>query len=92
MAKFTVPTKITAPDEIEVKLVREDFYEISNVFRTFFELGLSLTSAITGAILSLDKVSNKYYLALALSAIVTIIFLLLTKQYKTKAYSKAKEK
>jgi hypothetical protein len=92
MAKFNVPTKVTGPDEIEVKLVREDFYEMSNIFRTCFECGLSLTSAIVGAILSINTVSPKYYLALAISGIATIIFLFLTGKYKQKAHARQNEK
>lgn len=85
MAKFNVPTRVTGPDEIEVKLVREDYYEMSNIFRTCFEFGLSLTSAIGGAILSMASVSYKYYLALAISGIATVIFLILTGKFKNKA-------
>lgn len=88
MAKFNVPTKVTGPDEIEVKLVREDYYEMSNIFRTCFEFGLSLTSAIVGAILSMNTVSYKYYLALAISGIATALFLFLTGKFKKKAKAK----
>ncbi|MES2396865.1 MAG: hypothetical protein V4549_12715 [Bacteroidota bacterium] len=92
MAKFNVPTRVTGPDEIEVKLVREDFYEISNIFRTCFEFGLSFTSAIAGAILSLDKVSNKFYLALVICGLATFVFLILTGQFKKKAKAKMEVK
>lgn len=91
MAKFNVETRVTVPDDIEVKLVREDFYEISNIFRTLFEVSLSLTSALVGTMLSLDSVSNKYYYALIISIGGTVTFFLLTRKFKVKAYSKAKE-
>jgi hypothetical protein len=46
MAEFNIETTVTAPDKVEVKLVRADYYETSNIFRTCFEFALAVTSAL----------------------------------------------
>jgi hypothetical protein len=91
MAKFNVPTRVTGPDEIEVKLVREDYYEMSNIFRTCFEFGLSFTSAIFGAIFSMTKVSDKYFIVSTIGGVATIVFLIMTNKFKKKAKAKQTE-
>lgn len=52
MARINIPTKITAPDEIIVNLIREDLLDTSHTFRIFFEICLAITGAIFGCIIS----------------------------------------
>ncbi|MDA3883130.1 MAG: hypothetical protein PF481_07580 [Bacteroidales bacterium] len=88
MAEFNLETTVTAPDKVEVQLVRADYYETSNIFRTCFEFALALTSALTGAILSIDNITNLHWCFLVVSVIATGGFLYLTNSFKKKAHKK----
>ena len=88
MAEFNVETTVSAPDKVEVQLVRADYYETSNIFRTCFEFALTLTSALFGSILSLNTIPNLHWIFLGVSLIATIGFLYLSQKYKTKAHKK----
>jgi len=87
MAKFNVNTTITAPETLNVNLVREDYYKVSNIFRTFFEFSLALTSALIGSIISVDTISNLHWISLGVTVISSIIFLLLAGKYRKDAHS-----
>ena len=41
MAEINIPTTVTAPDQIQVELVRADHVQTTSVFRTFFEVFLA---------------------------------------------------
>jgi len=88
MAEFNVETTISAPDKVEVQFVRADYYETSNIFRTCFEFALALSSALIGAILSLDKVTNLHWIFLVIAVISTGGFLYLTNKFRNKAHKK----
>ena len=41
-----IKTTVTVPDEISIALIRADYYQVSNIFRIFFEVFLACSSAI----------------------------------------------
>lgn len=88
MAEFNVETTVSAPDKVEVQLVRADFYETSNIFRTCFEFALALTSALVGSVLSLKTITNLHWIFLTISVLATAGFLYLTDKYRKKAHRK----
>lgn len=85
MARIDIKTKISAPDEIEIPLVRADYKETSNIFRLFFEIFLSLFSAFIGVVCSIDKVTKLHYLLLFISFIFGLSFLILSIKYSGKS-------
>lgn len=78
MAKLNVNAKITAPETINIPLVRADVLHVSTTFRVCFEVGLALTSALLGYVLSLKEVLPIHWIFLAVSGAATIAFLILT--------------
>lgn len=85
MANLKIPTQLKGPDKIEVQLVRADYLETSNVFRTLFEVFLSLTFTIIGVVLSIESTKLIHILFLAVTGITTIAFLILTLNFYNKA-------
>ena len=55
MARINVRASVSAPEEINIPLVRADVAANCNIFRTFFEVFLALFSTIFGYALSLPK-------------------------------------
>lgn len=89
MTKISIPTKIDIPDIIEVRLVREDTLETSNIFRIMFEISLALFGGVFGFFLSSKDLTFIHYFLFFLLLFSSIIFLLLTNRYTNK--SKIKE-
>ena len=83
-----VNTKVSAPQEVEVHLVRGDLYETSNIFRTCFEVSLAITATLFGVVLTLSDPVMVYILFLILMFLASIAFLILTWVYKKKAFKK----
>ena len=95
MAKIDINTNVQAPDEITINLVREDYLQTSNTYRTFFEVCLAVTAAIIGNLLSFEKISEVpiiNWIFLALMILGSIAFIVLTISNFTKAKSKITEK
>jgi len=78
MANLKVNAKITAPENIEIPLVRADVLRVSTTFRVCFEVALALTSALLGHIFSLQVVLPIHWIFLATSSVATLAFLVLS--------------
>lgn len=78
MAEINIPTTVTAPDQIQVELVRADHVQTTSVFRTFFEVFLSATSTLFGFILSEDKVTTIHWCFFSIMSGACIAFLIMT--------------
>lgn len=78
MAKLDVRTVVTAPDEINVELVRSDYLGISNIFRVFFEVFLSVAASLLGALISSGSDSPVLNCFLIFVASGAVAFLVLT--------------
>jgi hypothetical protein len=74
VARINVKTTVTAPEEINVPLVRADHSATSNIFRVFFEIGLSLFSTLLGYTLALPNPSKLNWLFLVIIGGFTIAF------------------
>lgn len=91
MVKVNIPTKIQAPSNINITLVREDFLDISNNYRIFFEVCLTLFSILFGNIFSIIN-GNKdvpfiSWFFLFTMIIGCLVFLFLAHKYYKKAKS-----
>lgn len=78
MANLKVNAKITAPENIDIPLVRADVMHVRSTFRVCFEVGLSLTSMLAGYVLSIHDVLPIHWIFLAVSALATGAFLKLS--------------
>lgn len=85
MAKINIPTKIDIPDVMEVRLVREDILETSNIFRVFFEIFLALFGGVFGVSLSSQKFDFIHWFLFTFLLILTGVFLYLSYKYNNKA-------
>ena len=39
--QVNIPSTVDLPESIQIKLVREDFFDVSNIFRVFFEVAFA---------------------------------------------------
>lgn len=78
MANLKVNAVFTAPENIEIPLVRADVMRISAIFRVYFEVALSITSTLLGYVLSLPTPAPIHWVFLSVCAIATISFLYLS--------------
>ena len=78
MANLKVNAKITAPENIDIELVRADVMHVSSTFRVCFEVGLSLTSTLSDYVLSLQSALPIHWVFLVVSALATAAFLALS--------------
>lgn len=78
MANLKVDTKIIAPPNLDIHLVRADELAYRNKFRIFFEVSLSLSSTLLGYILSLSSVEKIHWIFLSVSLLATSAFLIQT--------------
>ena len=85
MAKLSVNAKITAPTEINIPLIRADVASISDIFRMFFELFMSLFFCILGFILGQVEITIFEWTTLTFTAILTIIFLVISYKVRKKS-------
>jgi len=77
MANYKVNTKILAPTEIDIPLVRADHHQTSNIFRFFFEVFLSIFSALLGYILSLKDPQTIHYVSLVITGVGALAFIVM---------------
>lgn len=75
MAQINIETKVTAPSQITVPLVRADHHQTANIFRTAFEIFLTVSSVLVGHILSLQRSTMVHWMFLLVSVVATIAFL-----------------
>jgi hypothetical protein len=85
MAIVNVKAKVTAPEEINIVLVREDHSGTSNAFRVFFEISLSLFSGLFGVTLSIPQPQVIHWVSLIILGLFGISFLVMSFRYKKKA-------
>lgn len=78
MANLKVNAIFTAPENIEIPLVRADVMRISAIFRVCFEVALSITSTLLGYVLSLMDPTRIHWVFLTVSLIATGAFLYLS--------------
>lgn len=87
MPKIDTRLSISAPAEINVPLVRADHLSTSNIFRAVFEVFLSLSSAIVGVVLSIEKVTNLHWAFLSVTGVAALVFLCLSVWFGRRARS-----
>jgi hypothetical protein len=75
MAKLDVKATFSAPEEINIPLVRGDVADQASVYRICFEVGLSLFSALVGVILGIDKVERIHWVPLFVCGVAALTFL-----------------
>ena len=85
MGKITVPTTVTAPDEITIPLVRGDYMGVSNVFRLLFEFALTGTGMLGGVVLSIPSPTTLHFVFLCTTALASVVFGGLTLYYHRQA-------
>ena len=78
MAKLDVKTTITAPEEIQIPLVRADQLHTSNVYRIVFEVCLAVSAALLGVILSIKTITALHWAFFGFSGSLAIVFLFLS--------------
>ena len=81
MANVTVNTKVTAPTEIDIPLVRADHHNTGNIFRLFFEIFMALFSVLLGHTLSIETLQPIHYISLAVTGVAALAFILLYLYY-----------
>lgn len=81
MATINVKATVTAPDEINIPLVRADQHGVSNIFRIAFEFFLACFSAALGSVLQMPKPETIYLVVLIICGIVALIFGWLSYSY-----------
>ncbi len=85
MANLKVNAKITAPESIDIQLVRADVMHVSSTFRVCFEVGLSITSTLAGYVLSLQEALPIHWVFLAVTVLATGAFLVLSVRKQNEA-------
>jgi hypothetical protein len=85
VAKLNVNAKITAPETINIPLVRADVLHVSTTFRVCFEVFLSLTSVLLGYVLSIQDVLFFHWVSLVVCAGATVAFLILSLRKQSEA-------
>ncbi len=91
MTKLDIKTKITAPSEITVPLIRADHHQISNIFRVCFEVFLAFSAAFLGNILSIESVPRLHWAVFFISGLSSLAFLILSFIYGKKSKSHRKK-
>lgn len=75
MARLNIATKVVAPAEITIPLMRADQVFTSSVFRVCFEVFLALFSSFFGYFIGLSKPTTLHWVVLAVFGIAAIGFL-----------------
>ena len=78
MAKININAKFSAPEEINIPLVRADLAATCNIFRTFFEIFLALFSSVLGYCLSITDWEKLHWFILIVLGGASITFLIIT--------------
>jgi hypothetical protein len=77
MAQLDVEATVSAPEKINVPLVRGDYQDQSNTFRICFEVALSLGSALLGVNLSIEHPDTLHWVAFWVLVLAAGAFLVL---------------
>jgi len=85
MARLDVKATVTAPSEINIPLVRGDHHEVSGIFRTCFEVALSIFSTLIGYTLSIPSLERIHWFGLVIAGGAMIAFILLSANYGKKS-------
>ena len=85
MARINVKATVTAPEEINIPLVRADHASTSNIFRIFFEIFLSIFSCMLGFVLSLPKTEKIHWVSLTIFGIASFAFLFISINFSNQS-------
>jgi hypothetical protein len=85
MARINVKATVTAPQEINIPLVRGDYSTTANIFRVFFEVFLSLFSTILGFILGLQNPTRVHWIFLSVTGLSALAFAISSFAFSRKA-------
>lgn len=83
--QISVKTNVTAPTEIVIPLVRADHAAVSSVFRTCFEVCLSVWSCLLGYVLGLPTPTMFHFASLVMTGVGVLAFLILSHSYKSQS-------
>jgi hypothetical protein len=86
MARINVKATVTAPQEINIPLVRADHSATANIFRVFFEVFLSLFSTLLGYTLGLSTPTRIHWTFLAVTGLSAAAFAILSFTFSRKAH------
>ena len=86
MARIDVKATVSAPQEINISLVRADYAEQANVHRICFEVSLSLFSVIIGVVLTIEKLERIHWFCLIVFGCGALAFLWLTIKIARQAH------
>ena len=81
MATINVEATVSAPSVVNVQLIRADHLETANIFRGFFELFLTIFSAIFGAVITMKQPMTVHWVMLVVFALLTLVFFTYFYQY-----------
>lgn len=83
--KVPIPSTVELPESIQIKLVREDMFDVSNIFRILFEVSITLFGAMFGAYVSSVNFEKLHWLLFFILLVFSIVFLILWVRYYRKA-------
>src|SRR5947208_1580650 len=87
LPKLGTHVSLSAPDEIEIQLVRADYFATSNWFRGIFEVFLTWSSGFTIFCLSSSQLTRLHWVILIASCLSTVLFLGLSLSFYRRAKS-----
>jgi predicted MFS family arabinose efflux permease len=85
MARLDVKATVSAPEEINIPLVRADYADEANTYRVCFEVALTLGSALLGVNLSIEHPDTLHWVAFVVLALAAGAFLFLARKKARKA-------
>lgn len=83
--KVPIPSTVELPESIQIKLVREDMFDVSNIFRILFEVSITLFGAMFGAFVSSVNFEKVHWLLFFTLLAFSSVFLFLWVRYYRKA-------
>ena len=86
MARINVKANITAPEEINIPLVRADYSSTANIFRVFFEVFLSLFATLLGYILALENPTRVHWTFLGVTGVSALAFAICSFVFSRKSH------
>lgn len=87
MTRLNIKAIVTAPEQINIPLVRADHQETSGIFRVCFEVSLSLFSTLLGYIIQLPNPILIHYAGLSITGLSGLAFLYLSYNFGKKAHN-----
>lgn len=85
--KINIPSTVELPESIQIKLVREDFFDVSNTYRILFEVTIAMFGAMFGALIALEKFEIIHWILFTILLLFSVVFLFLWLRY----FKKSKE-